>query len=288
MPTYKTHAIHIMKCNDYIDKRISLNPEDLKVFSFGPDALAFTDPITFNAQHSKDSKYFFAYLMREIKNSHNLDNPEAIAFLYGQIDHFILDYSFHPFVNYLTSNMKLNKLIHPHMQMEFWIDNYMMDKYGIYDKNFFTVSKIDDPETRRIIDMTYLNVYRCFFASAKYDIGINTYESLESKIRFNDMISTAIKPLADLTYEKRKKIMECFINKERKTWFHPINGEEHHESLRELWNNSVALYIETIEAVNRFLYDDKELKSELLDSNSSYDTALDCNGPKKLIYAKKY
>ena len=48
MPTYKTHAIHITKCNDYIDKRIDLDLEDLKAFSFGPDSLVFTDPITFN------------------------------------------------------------------------------------------------------------------------------------------------------------------------------------------------------------------------------------------------
>ena len=288
MPTYKTHAIHITKCNDYIDKRIALNLEDLKVFSFGPDALVFTDPITFNLQHNKDSRYFFKYLMQEIKNSSNLDNPELIAFLYGQIDHYILDYTFHPFVNYLTTHMKLNKLIHPHMQMEFWIDNYMMDKYGIYDREFFTKTKIEDPETRRIIDETYLNVFRCFFASSKYDVGINALESLETNIRFNDAISKRIKSLADLTYEKRKKILEVFINKEKKTWLHPINGEKHNESLRELWNNSVALYLETIEDVNKYLYDGKPLRSKILESNSSYDTALDCDGPKKLIYAKKY
>lgn len=288
MPTYKTHAIHITKCNDYIDKRIALNPEDLKVFSFGPDALVFTDPIVFNMQHNKYSRYFFMSLMNEIKESYNLDNPEAIAFLYGQLSHYVLDYTFHPFVYYLTNNMKLNKIINPHMQMEFWIDNYMMDKYGIYDKEFFSKTRIEDEATRKIIDDVYFRVFKCFFASNKYEIGINALESFETNIRFNDGLAKRIKSLADLTYEKRKKIMDCFINKERKKWLHPINGEEHHESLRELWNNSVALYIETIEDVNKYLYDGQPLRSILLESNSSYDTALDCDKPKKLVYSKKY
>ncbi|MBR4178810.1 MAG: zinc dependent phospholipase C family protein [Bacilli bacterium] len=287
MPTYKTHAIHITKCNDYIDKRIDLNLEDLKVFSFGPDSLVFTDPIVFNLQHNKDSRYFFMYLLNEIKQNHELENPELIAFLYGQISHYILDYTFHPYVYYLTGNMKLNKMIHPHMQLEFWIDNYIMDKYGIYDKEFFTKTKIDDQHTRQIIDKVYFQVYKCILASNKYDIGINALESLETNVRFND-ISKRIKKLADLTYEKRKKIFEWFLNRERNTWLHPFNGEKHKESLNELWNNSVALYLETIEDVNNHLYNNKPLKNPILTSNSSYDTALDCESNKKLLFAKKY
>ena len=287
MPTYKTHAIHITKCNDYIDKRIDLNLEDLKVFSFGPDSLVFTDFVLFKTQHNKDSRYFFMYLLNEIKNRLQLDNPETIAFLYGQLAHYILDYTFHPYVYYLTGNMKLNKIINPHMQLELWIDNYIMDKYGIYDKNFFSKTRIDDLKTRQLIDEVYFKVYKCIFASSKYDIGINALESLETNIRFSDL-SEKIKHLADLTYEKRKKVFEWFLNRERNTWLHPFNGEKHKESLNELWNNSVALYIETIEDVNKYLYDDKPLKCRLIDSNSSYDTAINCENEKKLLYTKKY
>jgi hypothetical protein len=288
MPTYKTHAIHITKCNDYIDKRVDLNLEDLKAFSFGPDALLFTDPVLFNIQHNKDSRYFFMYLINTIKNEHELDNPELISFLYGQISHFILDCTFHPYVYYLTNNAKLNKIINPHMQLEFWIDNYIMDKYGIYDKDFFSKTKIEDSKTRQIIDSVYFNVYKSLLASNKYDIGINALESFETNIRFNEPLSKGIKNLADLTYEKRKKVFEWFLNRERNTWLHPFNGEKHKESLNELWNNSVALYIQTIEEVNNYLYRDIPLKHCFLESNSSYDTALDCDKPKKLIYCKKY
>ena len=288
MPAYKTHAIHITKCNDYIDKRIDLDLEDLKVFSFGPDALVFTDPIAFNTQHNRDSRYFFRYLLNEIKEGRHLENPELVSFLYGQISHYILDYTFHPYVYYLTRNMRLNKIIDPHMQLEFWIDNYIMDKYGIYDKDFFSKTKIEDPSTRQVIDDTYFKVFKCLLASSKYDIGINALESLETNVRFNEAVSKRIEKIADMTYEKRKKILEWFLNRERHTWLHPINGEKHNESLSELWNNSVALYIEAIEDVNRYLYDGKPLNNNLLDSNSSYDTGLSCDGPRKILYAKKY
>lgn len=287
MPTYKTHAIHITKCNDYIDKRIELNPEDLKVFSFGPDSLVFTDPVVFNAQHNRDSKYFFMFLMSIIKNENGLENPELISFLYGQISHYILDYSFHPYVYYLTGNMKINQIIDPHMQLELWLDNYIMDKYGIYDKDFFSKSRIDDPKTRRIIDYVYLSVFKCLFASNKYDIGINALKSFESN-RFSEKHPKIADFVGDITYEKKKKMIEWFLNRDRKTWLQPFSGEEHKESLRELWNNAVALYIEAIEDVNRYLYDGKALNNKILESNSSYDTALSWKKPKKLIYAKKY
>ena len=284
MPTYKTHAIHITKCNDYIDKRIDLDLEDLKAFSFGPDSLVFTDPITFNAQHSKDSRYFFMYLINEIKNNNLQDNPEAMSFLYGQLSHFILDYSFHPYVNYITQNEKINKLINSHLQLEFWIDNYIMDKYGIYDKNFLTKTKIEDKYTRQLIDEVYFKVFKCILASNKYDIGINVFNSIENNVRFNDKLSNQIKSICDLTYEKRKKIIEWYINRDRNTWLHPFNGEKHNESLSELWNNAVALYIETIEDVNKYLYDGKPLNNKFIESNSSYNTAIDCDIPKKLMY----
>jgi hypothetical protein len=288
MPSYKTHAIHITKCNDYIDKRIDLDLDDLKAFSFGPDSLVFTDPIVFNTQHNKDPEYFFLYLMNAIKNEHQLDNPELISFLYGQLSHYVLDYSFHPYVYYLTRNLKLNKIIDPHLQLEFWIDNYIMDKYGIHNKGFITDVRIDEKKSREIIDDVYFKVFKCLFASGKYDIGINALTSFENKVRFNDKFPRSAEFIGDLTYEKRQKIFEWFLNRERKTWLHPINGEKHNESFHELWNNAVALYIETIEDVNRYLYDGKPLHNKLLESNSSYDTALECNRPKKLIYAKKY
>ena len=288
MPTYKTHAIHITKCNDYIDKRIDLDLEDLKSFSSGPDALVFTDPITFNTQHDKDSRYFFMYLLYEIKNRGLQYNPEVISFLYGQLSHYILDYSFHPYVNYLCDNKTINTRINSHLQLEFWIDNYMMDKYGMYDKNFLTKTKIENKEARQLIDDIYYKVFKCVLASNKYDIGINVFNAIENNVRFNDKIAKPMKTVCDLTYEKRKKIIEWYVNRERKTWLHPFNGEKHKESLNELWNNSVALYIQTIEEVNNYLYRDIPLKHCFLESNSSYDTALDCDKPKKLIYCKKY
>ena len=288
MPTYKTHAIHIAKCNNYIDKRINLDLEDLKTFAIGPDSLVFTDPIAFNLQHNKDSRFFFRYLMNEIKQQHELDNPELISFLYGQLSHFILDTTFHPYVNYLTNNMKLGKFINPHTQLELWVDNYMMNKYGILSKDFFTKTRIENNKAREIIDEVYLKVYRCILASNKYDIGMNVFNAIERNVRFNES-SKRFQNIADLTYEKRTKMLEWFLNRERKTWLHPINGEKHNESLSELWNNSVALYLETIEDVNGYLYDDKPLNNSLIESNSSYDTALSCEEPqRKLIYAKKY
>ena len=289
MPNYKTHSIHSDKTYDYIDKRIILDRESIKVYSFGPDTLFFTDPIVFNTQHNKDTKLFFECLIKMIKENKELDNPELISFLYGQINHFILDVTFHPYINYLTTNYKNNILIDQHLQFELWLDSYIMNKYKIFDKKYFKKRSFLNKKTRQIIDLVYQKIYKCFFASNKYDAGISAFITIEQDIRRNKTITSTLNniSIADLEYSDDSNI-KPFLNNERQTWQNPINGEENVESLNELWNQSVSDYIECISDINAYLYDDKPLKNRFLTSNLSYDTALPCEVPKKLIYARKY
>lgn len=290
MPNYKTHSIHIDKTSDFIDSRIELDKEDLKVFSFGPDSLAFTDIFAFNLQHNADSKYFFYLLLKKIKEENLVDNSEMISFLYGQISHYVLDVVFHPYIYYITNNMKTNSIINAHLQVELWLDSYIMNKYSIYSENYYKKNKIEDPKVRQVIDYVYKQVYKCLFASNKYDIGINTIKLIETTTRNNKPINDICTTLniGDISYSRDYNKIREYLNKERRLWLNPITGEERIESVNELWNEAVGLFIETIEEVNAYLYDQKPLKNRLIDSNLSYDTALPCNTPKKFIYAKKY
>ena len=289
MPSYKTHSIHIDKCMPYIDKRIDLNNEDLKVFSFGPDTLVLSDYFVFNMQHNNGCKYFFLYLIQTIKNNHELDNNELISFLYGQISHYILDTSFHPYIYYITENIKRNNIINGHLQLELLLDKYIMNKYNINNKNYFKKKKIDNIKTRKIIDELYQKVYNVPLASLKYDIGINLFKTFEEN-RFNNNLNSLYNTLSanEISYSYDNDLFNNYLNQQRELWLNPITGENHYESIQEIWNNSVMLFIETIEEVNKHLYDDKPLDSEILLSNLSYDTALDSQIKKKFIYTKKY
>ena len=290
MPNYKTHSIHTEKTYPYLDKRIDLDLNDLKVFSFGPDTLIFSDPIVFNMQHSKHSKHFFMGLLKEIKEKHMHDKKEIISFLYGQISHFILDYTFHPYVYYITTNMKNNKIIGSHLQFELWLDSYIMNKYKVYEKHYFKDKRISDSLVRKTIDYVYLKVYKCLFASDKYNLGIKSIQSIESNIRYNKKLSSFVKStnIGDLAYHNKDTEIKDYCNADRDIWTNPITGEAHVESINELWNNACSTFIETIDDVNKYLYDDKELTNPLLTEDISYDTGLPSDVPKKLKFVKKY
>lgn len=288
MPNYKTHSIHIDKSSDYIDSRIELDKEDLKVFSFGPDAFVLTDTNTFNTQHDKNSRYFFECLLNNIKTEKCLDNKELISFLYGQISHFILDITFHPYVYYLTHQMKQNKVINSHYQLELWLDSYITNKYHINIKDYYKKTGICNKKAREVIDRVYSYIYKCIKACSKFDIGINGI-FLFDNARTNKQLSSICSSIniGDFEY-KDSDIFEPYLNSDREKWLDPITGEEHAESINELWNEAVSRYIETIDDVNKYLYDDKPLKNRFIESNLSYDTAQNCDVPKKLVYSKKY
>ena len=289
MPSYKTHSIHIDKCYDYIDKRIELNKEDLKSFSFGPDIFIFSDPILFNNKHSKNSKYFFLYLLKKIKESNELNNSELISYLYGELSHFILDISFHPYVNYLTENIKTKNIINGHLQLELLLDNYIMEKYNITDNNYYKKNKIENNKLREIIDETYLKIFKSPITSLKIDYGMNIVNLIEEN-RHNKNFTSICDALniKDIPYTKDYSKIINALNTERNIWLNPVTGEMHKESVQEIWNNSVYLFLETIKEVNDYLYDNKPLTSNIILDNLSYDTALSCENVKKFIYSKKY
>ena len=289
MPNYKTHSIHIDKTSDYIDSRIELDKEDLKIHSFGPDALMLTDNATFNNQHSKNSRYFFECLLNNIKTEHMQDNKDIISFLYGQLSHFIVDTTFHPYIYYLTENMKSKGIINAHAQFELWLDSYFMKKYGLLSKEYYSKTNTKDKKARQIIDRVYTYIYKCILASHKYDVGINGLLLFENNVRSNKQLAEFCKStiIGDVEYDDSSSI-KPYLNKNRDIWMDPLTGEEHIESIDELWNTSVSNFIETIEDVNSYLYDDKPLNNRFIESNLSYDTGQNSDIQKKLIYSKRY
>ena len=288
MPNYKTHSIHAEKVLPYIDKRIYIDKEKLKVFSFGPDCLLFSDIKTFNNQHDRDSKLFFDCLLRTIKTGKFQYNDEIMAFLYGQLEHFILDSTFHPYIVYNTSLLKRNYIADQHTTLELWLDDYFMNKYSVHDKAYYKNVLINDSTLKSIIDYVYIEVYKCYYASAKYNFGIGILSTLENT-RMNDTVIPEISyrlGISDIRYNIINRI-KPYLNTNRETWYHPYNLDEHHESINDVWNKSVALSLEVIEEVNAYLYDGKELRSDILNQNLSYDTGLPSTNEKKLILTNK-
>ncbi len=288
MPNYKTHSIHSEMVLPYIDKRIYIDKELLKIFSFGPDALVFSDIRTFDNQHNKDSKLFFECLIKTIKMCNYQYDNEIMAFLYGQLEHFILDSTFHPYIFYVTPSIRKKYLLDNHANFELWLDDYFMEKYDKRDKKYYSKRFCQNLKLRSIIDYVYRQIYSCYYASNKYSFGTDVLLTLENA-RSNDKVIPVITKklgISDISYDKLSRI-NPFLNTNRDEWYNPFTLEKHKESINELWNKSVELYMQVIEDVNGYLYDNKEYKNSIIDNDLSYDTGLPaCR--KKTILVTKY
>ena len=291
MPAYKTHSIHGEVILPKIDKRIDIKKEDLKVFCFGPDALVATDYKVYDYQHRKKVRLYFEALMQVIKENKLQDNSEVMAFLYGQLDHYILDVVCHPLVYYMTEDIPQTKVMTPHSLMEMWIDDYIMEKYNKKGKFYFHKWFLKTKGLRLLIDKVYNSTYGARNETIKYSLGIAIISIFDFLARNNALgIAPVILKsfnIGDLVHRGPERVIP-YLNLEHKKWTIPANGEIVSESFDDLWKKSIEMSLETIYDVNKYIYDDKPLNEHYILSDSSYNTGVSCTNEEKFLFVKKY
>lgn len=292
MPSYKTHAIHGEMILPEINNKTDINKEDLKSFCMGPDALILTDYKLFEIQHIKSTRKYFKTLIRLIKHNKLQDNSEAMAFLYGQLDHFILDMIMHPLIYYMTENIPKEHLLDPHGIVENLIDDYVVQKFDRNDQVYYHKVTISDRKLARLIDDAYYKVYHTRNISLKYNIGmilINIYDSLIR--RDKSFLAKSVMKLinfGDVSYHKDYKRVLPYLNLDHNLWLNPETGEESYASFDNLWEKASEVALETIQDVNMYLYQDKRLKNPIIMNDTSFNTGLPCKEGQTKRFVKKY
>ena len=281
MPSYKTHSIHSELIFDDMDKRTAIDKEDVKAFAMGPDTLISSDFNTFKIAHKYAVKDYYELLLKLIKNEKLLENGEVMAFLYGQLDHFVLDVITHPLIYYMTEGEPAKHSTKPHGLCEMWTDDYIMKKYGLDSKFYYKKKKICDEKLKALIDEVYGRVYSATSASKSYDKGFKTLKAYDTLVRNNLILIapliTTVANLGSMTYKNDTSRVMPYLNHEHGVWFNPETLEESRESFDDLFDKAKEVSLETIEDVNRYLYDDKPLTNPLILNNTSYNTGINCD-----------
>ncbi len=292
MPNYKTHSIHGELLLPKIITKTEINSEDMKSFCMGPDTLIIADYRLFELQHMKNTRAYFRTLIKAIKKNRLQDNGEVMAYLYGQLDHFILDVIMHPLIYYMTEEMPKEHLMDPHALVESLIDDYVMWKYDRTDEQYYHKVGISDRKLVKLINEAYKKVYRTSNISIKYNFGmmlINIYDSLIRRDRV--LLAKAIMKLinlGDISFHKDYKVALPYLNINHDLWVDPETGEKHYESFDNLWNKATEVALETIEDVNLYLYQDKGLKNRIIDNDTSFNTGHPCKEGQTKRFVKKY
>lgn len=291
MPNYKTHSIHGEIISKDIPCEVKINVEALKSFCMGPDALITTDFKTFEYQHANNVRAFFARMIRIIKEEDLQENPMIMAYLYGQIDHYILDLITHPLIYYMTSDIKTSKM-DLHALMENWLDSYIMDKYQKNQLVYYRNLLYTEEELKELIDQVYEDVYAIKHETIKYNIGmfLNAY-IYDILVRRNALgivkPVTKIANIGDIVYHKDYQKVVSYLNLDNEIWYNPETGEQMQDSFDDLWNKATEVSLETINDVNNFLYKDRPFKNKIILGDLSYNTGLPCKEGQSLQYTKK-
>ena len=292
MPNFKTHSIHGELILPEIEKEIDISNEDIKSFCIGPDTLFLTDYKTFDYQHANKTKEYFTSMLKLIKDNKLYDNKEVIAFLYGQIDHFILDVIIHPLIYYMTENIESEHKIDPHSLIEMWTDEYVIKKYNKNNALYYHKLLINDVELLKMIDELYKKVYGVNYEGIKYSLGLLSVTMFDSLARRNliGIVPPIIKMvnIGDFTYKNNDERVIPYLNSNKEIWYNPETGEEYKYSFDDLWKKSIEIALDTIDDVNKFIYKDKKLTTPFILENISYNTGLPCEKGQCLKYVKRY
>ena len=287
----RTHAIFNVNTIKKARIYIQIEEEYMKLFSFGPDTLMVTDSRTFELQHRYRVKKYFEYMLKILKQLKLLDNERAMTYTYAQVGHYVLDAICHPFIIDKTRDRGKSKIFDDHAALEMKIDDYMSYKYGITDSAYFHANSINDKKLEFLIDQLYRRVYHTRNAAFKYNMGIvllslfDTYGRNPS-ILLNS-VTNSLFSIGDITHSKVEDILP-YLNLEHGEWHNPVSGEVHTESFEDLLVQAEALYLETLEDINRYLYQDKALRNVLISNNVSYNTGLPCKKEEKFVFVKEY
>ena len=291
MPNYKTHSIHGELLLPEMNKKIEIEREDMKIYCMGPDAMIATDYKIFDYQHANKTKDFFETLLKLIKEKKLQENKEVMAYVYGQIDHFVVDSVIHPLIYYMTEDMEAKYKMKPHGLIENWLDEYVMEKYQKKEKDYYKKQLIGDRELIELINEAYKKVYHVSYIGIKYSLGIFSTILYDSIARRESKVVPFLLEkwnVGDIQYKEDLERILPFLNIEKNTWYNPETGKPSNDSFDDLWEKSQIMSLETIENVNNYLYLDKKLTSPIIVNNISYNTGLPCENGQSYSYVKKY
>lgn len=318
MPSSNTHNYFCEdvynKLNKNMKNKFKDNINYFKVFGQGPDPYFFYNfhltskskkvyEINKAMQHNKINKHFIK-LINYINENNFYDNEQVLAYLYGQVCHYSLDSTVHPYIIYCTGNYneddpKTYKYNGLHAEMEYYIDCYMIYKrekilpknYKVY-KKLFNIGKFNK-ELKSTIDVVIKDVYGFDDASNIYYKSIMDMKKFYYVFNYDKYgIKKIIYSFMDFVCRNKcvkKKELSFYIepnknlhylNNNKDTWCHPCDkAEKYNLSFEELYGKALDTAINIINEVDKMLKNKNinDTKIQKLFKNLDYGTGKDCD-----------
>lgn len=260
--------------------------------------------------HRNNVNNYFINIIKYMYNNNLTNDPKLRAYLYGSINHYILDSVIHPYIFYLTgiykkdnpSSYKYNGL---HSNMEFSLDAYLYKKdysipyYKINITNKIFLKPIFSNNLNKCIDEVFNKTFNINNVSNLYKKSILNYRFTyryfyTDKFGIKKYILTIIDKITgnkhvNLKYHTTyyKSINKDYLNIKRNSWYHPSTNIIKNDSFYDLYSEALNKSILIINEIDKYFNNLSNIKNiKKLIGNNSYITGLDINKNKKMKYFK--
>ena len=323
MPSTITHAYFAMDVYERMPikrREFLLEYKDrLKLSAQGMDPLFFYNIVNLKKGkqmrlfghyfHQHHSFLFFETLINYIKYNGYRNHPDVMAFLYGQLCHYELDSTCHPYIIYFTGNYDKSdpttlKYNHVHGEWESLIDNYFIqERNQILPWKFDTISFCFhlpplSKELKEVIDFTYKEVFGIQGMSTYYEKALQHMRTFYrifrqdfygiKKVGYQIVDFVSPKKLlrkSVLSYHFKVQNKEKLLNLNHEKWYHPSNKRKTStESFLDLYLKALFETVSVLREVDRYLYTNKKVNLKKVIKNKSYVTGFDCDRPYELKY----
>lgn len=320
MPSLVTHAYFALDVLEKLDENtkniINKELDTYKVFSNGPDP--FFSAIGKNkniyrkfghTMHREKCGLFFKNVITYIKENNLENNPQVLAYLYGNITHYVLDSTIHPLVYYKTGRYikgRKDRKIYKgkHGLMEFVIDQYMLAVKNNTKNNKVKIHNLGIPKIKlsngliNLIEKSSLDTYDIKNAGIAMKRSIKSMRFIYKHLRYdrfgikrllyNFLYYITFKKLDILVVSSYKfnfiKYIH-YLNLDKNEWFHPVDKEEiFNYSYIELYAIAYKRAIKLINLVNQVLNNEIEIENVYDLLNNSYLTGKNLEDRRKIQY----
>lgn len=312
--THTYFAKDIYKKLDKNTKEVIKNYEnEFLTFSQGPDIFFFggrKNKKNMDYFHRNNTQDFFINLINYIRKNNLEKNNELMAFLYGNICHYALDSTVHPYIiykagEYYKKKRETHKYFGKHNEVECYIDAYMINKIDKIKPNHLNISKFCFNHKKlsktllKLIDEVYFETYKKRNIGFSYNMSLKNMKILYRLLR-NDKSGIKKKFYVKidkimpkrffktyvLSYDIKLNKNYYYLNLSHKNWCHPFDKNEiYTDSFEDLYKKAIKTSIDLINASNAVLFYNKTsnyLKRYF--KNLSYVSGKDCKINKEYKY----
>lgn len=259
--------------------------------------------------HRCNTNKFFANAINYIIDNSLEENSEVMVFLYGFLNHYALDTTMHPYLNYKSGrynplDKSTKKYKGVHTTIEIMLDKYMYEKNTKLPWNNYKI--YHDFLKKLEFSSTLVEALNTIFKDTfdKENIGniyniSNNQSALIYRLLVKDKCGIKKKgykmldfftPNKDSLYSSFswyiKEFDTSLLNKNHLPWCNPVSNEEMYEdSFMELYLKAQNYAINLINETNKVIFERKNINA-LLDllGNKNYETGLPISDKRLLKY----